>query len=45
MYKRGQIVLVNLNPQKNSEAGKIRPCIVISDTDVNNIGYVRIKGW
>jgi len=37
MYKRGDIVLVNLNPQKNNEAGKIRPCVVISETDVNEI--------
>ena len=37
MYKRGEILLVNLNPQKNDEAGKIRPCVVISDSEVNNI--------
>ena len=37
MYKRGNIVLVNLNPQRNNEAGKIRPCIVVSDSDVNDI--------
>ncbi|MEN8147767.1 MAG: type II toxin-antitoxin system PemK/MazF family toxin [Campylobacterota bacterium] len=37
MYKRGDIVLVNLNPQRNNEAGKVRPCIVISDSDVNEI--------
>ena len=37
MYKYGQVVLVNLNPQKNNEAGKVRPCIVVSDTDVNEI--------
>ena len=37
MYKRGEIVLVNLNPQKNNEAGKIQPCVVISETDVNEI--------
>ncbi len=37
MYKYGEIVLVNLNPQRNSEAGKVRPCVVISDTDVNEI--------
>lgn len=36
-YKRGSIVLVNLNPQKNNEAGKIRPCVILSDTDVNEI--------
>ena len=37
MYKRGDIVLINLNPQRNNEAGKVRPCVIISDTDVNNI--------
>jgi mRNA interferase MazF len=37
MYKRGDIILVNLNPQKNNEAGKIRPCVVISETAVNEI--------
>ena len=37
MYKYGEIVLVNLNPQKNNEAGKIRPCVVISASDVNEI--------
>jgi len=36
-YERGAIVLVNLNPQKNNEAGKIRPCIIVSDSDINNI--------
>jgi len=37
MYKRGEIVLVNLNPQRNNEAGKVRPCVVVSDSDVNDI--------
>jgi len=37
MYKRGSIVLVNLNPQKNNEAGKIRPCVVVSDDTLNDI--------
>lgn len=37
MYKRGEIVLVNLNPQKNKEAGKVRPCVIISETSVNDI--------
>jgi mRNA interferase MazF len=37
LYERGNIVLVNLNPQKNNEAGKIRPCVIMSQTDVNNI--------
>ncbi len=37
MYKYGEIVLVNLNPQKNNKAGKVRPCVVVSDSDVNEI--------
>lgn len=36
-YEKGEIVLVNLNPQRNNEAGKIRPCVIISDTDVNAV--------
>ena len=37
MYRRGDIVLVNLNSQRNNEAGKVRPCIIISDSDVNEV--------
>ena len=37
MYNRGDIALVNLNPQRNDEAGKIRPCVIVSDSDVNEI--------
>ena len=37
MYKRGNIILVNLNPQKNAEAGKVRPCVVLSDSSINTI--------
>lgn len=37
-YKRGDIVLVNFNPQKKAEEiGKIRPAIIISDTQLNEI--------
>lgn len=37
-YKRGDIVLVNFNPQKKGEeVGKIRPAIIISDSDLNEI--------
>ena len=36
-FNRGEIVLVNLNPQRNNEAGKIRPCVIVSDSDVNEI--------
>lgn len=37
MYSRGSIVLVNLNPQRNNEAGKVRPCVVVSALEVNEI--------
>jgi len=37
-YKRGNIVLVNFNPQKRAEEmGKIRPAVIISDTQLNQI--------
>ena len=34
---RGDIVGINLNPKKGDEIGKIRPCVVISNDDENNI--------
>ena len=34
---RGDIVGINLNPKKGDEIGKIRPCVVISGNDENNI--------
>jgi len=37
-YKRGDIVLVNFNPQKKKdEVGKVRPAIIMSDTELNEI--------
>ena len=37
-YKRGDIVLVNFNPQKRAqEVAKIRPAIIISDSELNEI--------
>ena len=37
-YKRGDIVLVNFNPQKKpEEISKVRPAIIISDTDLNQV--------
>jgi len=37
-YKKGDIVLVNFNPQKQKvEVGKIRLAIVVSDTMLNEI--------
>lgn len=34
---RGDIVGINLNPKKGDEVGKIRPCIIISDNEANQI--------
>lgn len=34
---RGDIVEINLNPKKGDEVGKIRPCIIISDNESNEI--------
>jgi mRNA interferase MazF len=34
---RGDIVGINLNPKKGDEIGKIRPCIILSDSDANQI--------
>ena len=36
-YKRGDIVVVNLNPKKGHEVGKIRPALIISGDDENKI--------
>ena len=37
-YRRGDIVLVNFNPQKKAEeVSKVRPAIIISDSDLNQI--------
>ncbi len=36
-FERGDIVTVNLNPKKGHEVGKIRPAVVISDNDANNV--------
>jgi mRNA interferase MazF len=34
-YKRGGIYLANFNPSKGTEAGKIRPCIVMQSNLLN----------
>ena len=37
-YKRGDIVLVNFNPQKKpEEISKVRPAVIISDSDLNQV--------
>lgn len=34
---RGDIVGINLNPKKGDEVGKVRPCIILSDNESNQI--------
>ena len=34
---RGDIVGINLNPKKGDEVGKVRPCIIISGNEENQI--------
>ncbi|MFT5662100.1 MAG: mRNA interferase MazF [Sulfurimonas sp.] len=34
---RGDIVLINFNPAKGGEMGKLRPAIILSDKDDNEI--------
>ena len=37
-YSRGDIVLVNFNPQKKpEEVAKVRPAVIISDSELNEI--------
>jgi mRNA interferase MazF len=36
-FKRGDIIIVNLNPKKGDEVGKIRPAVIISNDDENKI--------
>ena len=38
-YKRGGVYLANFNPSKGSEAGKIRPCIVLQSDLLNEAGH------
>ena len=38
-FKRGQVYLVNFNPSKGSEAGKIRPALLIQTDDLNDIAH------
>jgi len=36
-FNRGDIYLVNFNPSKGGEIGKLRPAIIISDKDDNTV--------
>ena len=35
IYKKWDIVLVDLNPTKGSEISKIRPCLIVSPNSIN----------
>ncbi len=35
IYKKWDIILVDLNPTKGSEISKIRPCLIVSPNSVN----------
>ncbi|MBC7642766.1 MAG: type II toxin-antitoxin system PemK/MazF family toxin [Flavobacterium sp.] len=35
IYKKWDVVLVDLNPTKGSEINKIRPCLIVSPNSVN----------
>ena len=47
--KKGDIILVDLNPIKGSETGKIKPCIVVTNNTYNQrlpvIQVVPITNW
>ena len=36
-FERGDIFLVNFNPAKGGEIGKLRPAIILSDRDANEV--------
>ena len=38
-FKRGEVRLANFNPSKGTEAGKIRPCIILQSDLLNDIDH------
>lgn len=38
-YSRGEIYLANFNPSKGTEAGKIRPCLIMQSDLLNHVGH------
>jgi len=38
-FKRGAIYLANFNPSKGSEAGKVRPCVVMQSDLLNEADH------
>ncbi len=47
--KRGMVILVNLNPTKGSETGKVRPCVMVTNDIYNKkvpvLQVVPITEW
>lgn len=48
-FKRGMVLLVDLNPTKGSETGKTRPCVIVTNDSYNAkvpiIQVVPITAW
>ncbi len=38
-FKRGDVHLVNFNPSKGTEAGKIRPALILQTDDLNDVNH------
>ncbi|PCJ86857.1 MAG: hypothetical protein COA54_07070 [Thiotrichaceae bacterium] len=38
-FKRGEIYLANFNPSKGTEAGKVRPCIIMQSDLLNEVEH------
>lgn len=38
-FKRGDVHLVNFNPSKGTEAGKIRPALILQCNDLNEVDH------
>ncbi len=38
-FKRGDVHLVNFNSSKGTEAGKIRPALIVQCNDLNDVGH------
>ena len=38
-FKRGDVHLVNFNPSKGTEAGKIRPAVILQSDYLNNVNH------
>ncbi len=38
-YKRGGVYLINLNPSRGNEPGKVRPCVIVQNNLLNDAGH------